>query len=152
MDTELSKKNLPLSKADKYKIYVDINWSLSLLLESLKLPFSKLNVLSKKLISVELVLISELKLSTLNNLITLFLMISTFSAFYFFYNATIYIKASPNNQLVVFKHVRKSACHRLSAEPVGWGCRIHQLHINRGVWLPNEGPDMTLNNLMMTLQ
>ena len=36
--------------------------------------------------------------------------------------------------------------------PVGWSCRIHRLHLFRGVRAPNECPDMTLNNLMVRFQ
>ena len=37
--------------------------------------------------------------------------------------------------------------------PVSWGCRIHWLHLCRGVRpRPNECPDMTLNNLMVRFQ
>ena len=38
--------------------------------------------------------------------------------------------------------------------PVGWGCRIHWLHLCRRVRPPtsNECPDMTLNNLMVRFQ
>ena len=37
--------------------------------------------------------------------------------------------------------------------PVGWGCRIHRLHLCRGVRLPQRNiQDMTLNNLMVRLQ
>ena len=38
--------------------------------------------------------------------------------------------------------------------PVGWGCRIHQLHPGRGVRLSHSMSvlDMTLNNLMVKLQ
>ena len=36
---------------------------------------------------------------------------------------------------------------------IGWGCRIHRLPLCKGVRPPtNECPDMTLNNLMVTLQ
>ena len=38
-------------------------------------------------------------------------------------------------------------------DPVSWGCRIHRLHLCRGVRLPpNECPDMTLSNLIMRPQ
>ena len=37
--------------------------------------------------------------------------------------------------------------------PVGWGCRIHRLHLCRGVRLPPTSVlDMTLNYLIMKLQ
>ena len=34
----------------------------------------------------------------------------------------------------------KSSSQNFYAGPVGWGCRIHRLHLCRGVWLPNECP------------
>ena len=37
--------------------------------------------------------------------------------------------------------------------PVGWGCRIHRLHLCRGVTPPQTvAMDMTLNNLMVRFQ
>ena len=37
--------------------------------------------------------------------------------------------------------------------PVGWGCRIHQLHLYRGVGPPTTSfLDMTLNHLMVSFQ
>ena len=37
--------------------------------------------------------------------------------------------------------------------PVGWGCRIHRLHLCRGVRPPlNECPDVTLNSQMVRSQ
>ena len=39
------------------------------------------------------------------------------------------------------------------ASPVSWSCRIHQLHLCKGVRpLPNECSGMTLNHLMERLQ
>ena len=36
---------------------------------------------------------------------------------------------------------------------VGWGCRIHRLHLYKGVRLPPKTVmDMTLNNLIVVLQ
>ena len=35
---------------------------------------------------------------------------------------------------------------------VGWGCRIHQLHLCRGVWFPTKSVlSITLNNLVVRL-
>ena len=36
--------------------------------------------------------------------------------------------------------------------PVSLGCRIHRLNTCKKVRLPNEGPDMTLSNLMVSFQ
>ena len=36
--------------------------------------------------------------------------------------------------------------------PVGWDCKIHRLHLCRGVTPPMSVLDMTLNNLMARLQ
>ena len=45
------------------------------------------------------------------------------------------------------------AVDSLNLCPVGWGRRIHRLHLCRGVRLPSmRVPDMTLNNLMVRFQ
>ena len=49
-----------------------------------------------------------------------------------------------------------SSCRGMSTNfhcPVGWGCRIHRLHLCRGVRPPSTSVlDMTLNNLMVRFQ
>ena len=43
--------------------------------------------------------------------------------------------------------------HKQTTCPVGWGCRIHRLHLCRGVTPQQTSvPDMTLNNLMVRFQ
>ena len=59
--------------------------------------------------------------------------------------------------LVRYLFIYAFMCHSKSVCPVGWGCRIHQLLLCRGVRPPHTHTlksvlDMTLNNLMERLQ
>ena len=62
-------------------------------------------------------------------------------------------KNSENQMLVGLGTVATSSLQSRSNPlgcQVGWGCRIHRLHLCRGVTpYSNECSDMTLNNLMM---
>ena len=51
-----------------------------------------------------------------------------------------------------FSSFSKFVCEGIRC-PVGWGCRIHWLHLGRGVRPPQTNVlDMTLNNLMVRFQ
>ena len=53
------------------------------------------------------------------------------------------------NSLLIFINL----CHPNRLCPVSWGCRIHRLHLCRGVRpRPTSVLDMTLNNLMVRFQ
>ena len=57
--------------------------------------------------------------------------------------------------LSVYIFERNFHWYQLLFWPVGWGCRIHQLHLCRGVRPPPRPMsvlDMTLNNLMVRFQ
>ena len=57
-----------------------------------------------------------------------------------------FLDFSPHT-LSIVSHFHQPVC------PVGWGCRIHQLLLCRGVRPPPTGVlDMTLNNLMVRFQ
>ena len=53
----------------------------------------------------------------------------------------------------IFDKISNSSLTQINHCPVGWGCRIHRLHLCRGVRPPLTSVlDMTLNNLMVRFQ
>ena len=42
--------------------------------------------------------------------------------------------------------------YNIAPSPVGWGCKIHQMHLCRGVRDPTSALDMTLYHLLARLQ
>ena len=53
----------------------------------------------------------------------------------------------------IYLNITSAEVSRMSCCPVGWGCRIHRLHLCRGVTpSPISVLDMKLNNLMVRSQ
>ena len=60
-------------------------------------------------------------------------------------------RTNANSQSYIYSLLFQTILPLTSYCPVGCGCRIHRLHLCRGVWLPTMSVlDMTLNNLMMS--
>ena len=63
-----------------------------------------------------------------------------------------YIYYHHHNQVILLAWISLILSRHLSLCPVSWGCKIHRLHLCRGVRPPNKCPDMTLNNLIVRFQ